>query len=174
MEKSNKIENIIYKYSSMLENDFSIENLNLLIESLKKKFVTKSLFSKRLETLAWSKLNNSPYHEEKLKEKVYIVLDLIEEYYTKFSPIIEYSIEHILPDDGGDENSKIGNLLPLEFILNRRCQTKPLMEKLPIYNESQLVTPRKFYSRYIKEEFKIESRHSYIVNLLYDKILNIE
>ncbi len=174
MEKSNKIENIIYKYSSMLENDFSIENLNLLIESLKKKFVTKSLFSKRLETLAWSKLNNSPYHEEKLKEKVYIVLDLIEEYYTKSSPIIEYSIEHILPDDGGDDNSKIGNLLPLEFILNRRCQTKPLMEKLPIYNESQLVTPRKFYSRYIKEEFKIESRHSYIVNLLYDKILNIE
>lgn len=174
MEKSNKIENIIYKYSSMLENDFSIENLNLLIDSLKRKFVTKNLFSKRLETLAWSKRDDSPYHEEKLKEKVLIVLDLIEEYHTNSSPIVGYTIEHILPDDGGDINSKIGNLLPLEYILNKKCEVKPLIEKLPIYNESQLVTPRKFYNRYKNEEFIIESRHLHIVNLLYDKILNIE
>lgn len=172
-EKSNKIENIIYKYSSMLENEFSNENLQMLVNSLKRKFATKSLFSKKLETLGWSKREDSAYHEEKLKEKVHIVLDLIEELHTDASPVVDYTIEHILPDTGDDTNSKIGNLLPLEENLNQRCKTKSLNNKLLIYNESQLVTPRKFYNRYKDNDFQIGIRHEYIVNLLYDKILRI-
>ena len=171
MEKSNKIENVIYKYSSLLENNYTDENLRDLIDSLKNKFPSKILFSKRLETVAWSHKPDSPYNEEKMKERIKIIFNLIEEFNTGRSCIVDFTIEHILPDDGGDTNSKIGNLLPLERHLNERCKNKTFLEKLKIYNESQIQSVRKFCTIYKNQQFRIESRHNYVVDLLYEKIL---
>ena len=52
------------------------------------------------------------------------------------------------------DNSQIGNLIPLEESLNRRCDTKPLSEKYVIYSESNFASARGVSALYVDKEFK--------------------
>lgn len=72
------------------------------------------------------------------KKKVQIVLRLLEEFWGNTSREFDFTIEHIIPDSQGEENARIGNLLPLESNLNQRCKNKDLKEMYITLHQSQL------------------------------------
>ena len=82
----------------------------------------------------------------------------------------DYTIEHINPDSEDQKNALIGNLLPLEAELNKRCEDKPLNEKIPIYKESRFASTRKFAERYSNCEFNPNSRACHIAATIYRRI----
>lgn len=172
-EKSNKIENVIYKYANKLENSFTNALLQEFISSLKSKFPKEEYFLKRLETLGWSKRANSVYHDDKNKINVKIVLELIEAYLGNSNMLSEYTLEHVIDDSSAEDNAKIGNIIPLEEELNKKCCDKTFEEKLLIYKTSQMITARRFAERFESEQFDIFKRHKYLSEMLYKKILKM-
>ena len=85
--------------------------------------------------------------------------------------INDFTIEHILPDSEGIENSQIGNLIPLEDSLNRRCESKPLSDKYTIYKESCFTSARKITERYEETDFNASQRTEFLAKLIYNNIL---
>ena len=84
----------------------------------------------------------------------------------------EYTIEHILPDSDGEQNSNIGNLLPLEKNLNERCDNLPLKQKIPIYKESEFKSVKRFVKSYEgkEENFNVLNRMSHLADDFYEMI----
>lgn len=115
------------------------------------------------------------YKDERNKERVKIVLELVEQYVGGRELDDGYTIEHILPDSESEKNAMIGNLLPLEESLNRLCKDKSLKDKIPYYKRSNYAITRGFAERYGKDgvEFDPQSRNDYLAKLLYSQILGI-
>lgn len=145
-EKSNKLEEPIYKYSSLLENSFSEDTLNSFIESLNKRLPSKDAFINSFKNVGWSN-HTAFYSGTKNKDRVKIILEVLEKNKSG-RDLIDYTLEHILPDSEGEENALVGNILPLEYELNQRCKSKNLQEKIPIYKESNFSITRGFASWY--------------------------
>ena len=171
-EKSNKLEEPIYKYSSQLENSFSIDTLNAFVDSLNKRLPNKDAFLNVFKNVGWSN-HTTFYNDSKNKERVKIVLEILEKNKSG-RDLNDYTLEHILPDSEGEENAQIGNILPLEISLNERCKNKPLCEKISIYKESSFAITRGFATRYENnpEKFVPKQRTEYLANLIYGYIVN--
>lgn len=170
-EKSNKLEDPIYKYSPMIENSFSDEVVDLFIESLNKRLPSQDAFNNAFKNVGWSN-HTSFYNDPSKKDRVKIVLEILEKEKSG-NDISDYTIEHILPDSAGEENAQIGNILPLEDNLNTRCKNKPLEEKIPIYKESNFSITRGFAERYEKDpnSFNPQNRTNYLAGLIYNLIV---
>ena len=84
----------------------------------------------------------------------------------------EYTIEHILPDSQGEDHANIGNLLPLEKALNKKCKDKSLKDKMPFYKQSSFKSVQKFVSSYEGKEdtFNIENRMHHLAEAFYKMI----
>lgn len=171
-EKSNKLEDTIYKYAPLIENDFSEQIVNDFIDSLKKKTPSIKTFTERLQTLGWSN-HYEFYKDSKNKERVKIVLELIEGFLSGKDFVDDFSIEHVLPDSQEQSNALIGNLLPLEQRLNELCKDKDLIEKIKYFSQSNFKMTRNFAERYKNNDFNIDSRSSFLAKLLYNDILNL-
>lgn len=171
-EKSNKLEEPIYKYSSLLENSFSIDTLHDFVESLNKRLPNRDTFINIFKNVGWSN-HTAFYSDSKNKGRVKIVLEILEREKSG-RELPEYTLEHILPDSEGEENAQIGNILPLEKLLNDRCKNKPLCEKIPIYKESNFAITRGFATYYENniESFVPKQRTEYLANLMYGYIVN--
>lgn len=171
-EKSNKLEDPIYKYSPMLENSFSDDTLNAFIDSLNKRLPSKEAFINIFRNVGWSN-HTAFYNDSKNKERVKLVLEILEKKKSGHD-ITNYTLEHILPDSESEENAQIGNLLPLEETLNRRCKDKSLGEKIPIYKESNYAITRGFAARYesAPETFNPANRTKYLAELIYGYIVS--
>lgn len=170
-EKSNKLEDPIYKYSPILENDFSSENLDSFISSLNKRLPSKDVFSNVFKNVGWSN-HTAFYHDSNNKDRVRLVLEILEKNKSG-QDIEEYTLEHILPDSEGEENAQIGNILPLEENLNKRCENLPLNEKIPIYKESNFSITRGFATRYENNpnDFDPQKRTKYLADIIYGFIV---
>ena len=79
----------------------------------------------------------------------------------------------MLPDSESIENAQIGNLIPLEGPLNRRCDTKPLSEKYSIYAESNFASARGVSTRYVGKVFNAAQRTEFLARLIYNNILEL-
>lgn len=170
-DKSNKLEDVIYKYAPILENNYNEQNIKSFMDSLFKRLPNVDVFTKNLMTLGWSN-HTQFYSEQKNKERVKLVLETIEKYVSRRTEIGDFSIEHILPDAENEANALIGNLLPLEEELNNKCDNKTITEKIPYYKKSNFAITRGFAERYEKENvFSIESRGKYLAKMLYEQIL---
>lgn len=171
-EKSNKLEDPIYKYSPMLENDFSEDTLNMFIDSLNKRLPNKDAFVNLFKNIGWSN-HTTFYNDSNNKERVKLVLEILEKNKSGQN-ITDYTIEHILPDSESEDNAQIGNLLPLEETLNRRCKNLCLNKKIPIYKESNFAITRGFATRYESktEMFNPVDRTKYLAELIYGFITN--
>ena len=118
-EKSNKLEDVVYKYAPILENNFSEQELKNFINGIKKKIPSLQTFTERLKTLGWSN-HNDFYKTKKNKDRVRIVLELIEEHLSGKINFEDSTLEHILPDSQDNENALIDRIklkygdLPLE------------------------------------------------------------
>ena len=170
-EKSNKLEDPIYKYSPLLENSFSDDTLNAFIDSLNKRLPSKEAFINIFRNVGWSN-HTEFYNDSKNKERVKLVLEILEKKKSG-QDITDYTLEHILPDSEGEENAQIGNILPLEDALNRSCKAKSLDEKIPIYRKSNYAITRGFAERYGNnpKDFDPVKRTKYLAELIYDYIV---
>ena len=170
-EKSNKLEDPIYKYSPLLENSFSQENLDAFIDSLNKRLPSKDAFINIFRNVGWSN-HTGFYNDTNNKERVKLVLEILEKEKTGHD-IPEYTLEHILPDSESEDNAQIGNLLPLEEALNKRCKDKSLEKKIPIYKESNFAITRGFATRYEKapDTFNPANRTRFLAETIYKFIV---
>lgn len=172
-EKSNKLEDTIYKYAPIIENNFSDEELDSFVDSLKKKTPTLKTFTEKFRTLGWSN-HYDFYRDPKQKERVKVVLELLESYFSKTDFIDDFTIEHIFPDSQDTTNALIGNLIPLEDNLNKNCKDKPFADKLLYYAQSKYKLARNISERYKDEDFNVDKRTEYMAQMIYKNILNLE
>ena len=171
-EKSNKLEDVVYKYARLLENEYSDEVLQEFASSLKKKIPSLEWFTNAFKNVGWSK-HFDLYKGEKNKARVQIILEVIEKFISQNDLITEFTIEHMHPDSESIENSQIGNLIPLEELLNRRCSAKALTEKYDIYSKSNFASARGVASRFVDNEFIAENRTVFLARLIYNNILEL-
>lgn len=171
-EKSNKLEDVVFKYASLIENSFSDELLQAFADNLKKKLPGYDWFLNAFKNIGWSK-HYDLYKGEKNKQRVQIILEAVEQFISQRDWVQEFTIEHMLPDTDNISNSQIGNLIPLEETLNKRCSAKPIAEKYKIYDESNYSSARNVAKRYSNQELDIEKRTVYLARLIYNNILEL-
>lgn len=170
-ENSNKITNAIYKNSSILENHYSDSALECFISELKNKLPSKEVFLKAFSNLGWSH-HAGYYDDDRNKERVQVVLEVLERYKCASKQCAAFTIEHILDDTNSPENGIIGNLIPLEDSLNSRCNGKDFASKLKIYETSMFHTARNIAQRYAgKSTIDINERTNIMALDFYDHIL---
>ena len=102
-ENSNKITNAIYKNSSILENHYSDSALECFISELKNKLPSKEVFLKAFSNLGWSH-HAGYYDDDRNKERVQVVLEVLERYKCASKQCAAFTIEHILDDTNSPEN----------------------------------------------------------------------
>lgn len=170
-ETSNKISEGIQKYASLIENKFSLENLNRFLTHLKDRMPNKEEFKDSFKLMGYSN-HCKYYHDKRNKQRVEVALNLLEQIRSGRTDIPSFTIEHILPDSQDRQNASIGNLMPLEENLNGSCQDKQLSEKILIYKRSSFVSARNVADRYGTDinKFKIESRSEAMAEELYNNI----
>ena len=171
-EKSNKLEDVVFKYARILEDNYSNEVLQEFASNLKRKIPNLEWFTNAFRNIGWSN-HHDLYKGEKCKNRVQIILEVIERFKSQNDSINEFTIEHILPDSESIDNAQIGNLIPLEEPLNRRSQTKPLEEKYPIYSGSNFASARGFSLHYADKEFNAQKRTEHLARLIYNNILEL-
>ncbi len=172
-EKSNKLEEPIYKYSPLIENKLADNTINEFIESLNKRLPNRDAFINIFRNIGWSN-HTAFYRDSKNKERVKIVLEILEKNRSGLDLPEDYTLEHILPDSESEDNALIGNIIPLERHLNERCKNKSLKEKVPIYKESNFAIARGFAIRYENciDNFSVQKRTQFIAELIYDFLTN--
>ena len=105
--------------------------------------------------------------------RVHIILEVIEMFVSQSHNAHEFTVEHILPDSEGIANAQIGNLIPLEESLNRRCANKTLSDKYNYYAESSFTSARNIATRYKGKAFEPSKRTEYLAKLMYNNILEL-
>lgn len=172
-ERSNKLEDIVYKYAKMLENEYSKPLLLEFARSLKSRIPSYDWFLNAFRNLGWSN-HHKMYLSDKNKQQVKIVLELVEQYVSQRQDIDAFTIEHVLPDCQSELHAQIGNLIPLEDRLNDRCKDKVLADKCLIYQGSIFCSARGFAERYADKEFIPEKRSEFLAKLIYNNILELD
>lgn len=173
MENSNKMEDVVYKYAKILENDYSKEKLKELCIDMKKKIPSFEWFFNAFKNVGWSKFGNI-YSDSKNKERVKTVLEIIEKFLSQEIEIGEFTIEHIFPDSENIKNAKVGNLIPLEEALNENGSSLPPEEKTKNYQTSKFATARNMAIRINSGNFDIDLRTKFLARLIYNNILQFE
>ena len=110
-EKSNKLEDVVYKYARLMEQSYSDNILQEFANNLKSKLPGYEWFLNIFKTIGYSK-HYDLYKDKKSKDRVIIVLEIIEKYLSQREDIQKFTIEHILPDSESIEHATIGNLIP--------------------------------------------------------------
>ena len=171
-EKSNKLEDVVFKYARLIEEEYSDELLQEFANNLKQKLPNYDWFLNAFKNVGWSN-HYDLYKGDKNKTRVQIILEVIEKYISQSETVCEFTIEHIIPDSVSIESAQIGNLIPLEKRLNERCSSKPLADKLQIYGESCFTSARGTAQRYKDKEFIPSQRTDFFARLMYNNILEL-
>lgn len=173
-EKSNKLEDVVFKYARLFETNYSDDHLKSFAESLKQKTPGYDWFLNAFKNVGWSN-HYGLYKGEKNKTRVQIILEIIEAHLTGLHNVGVFTIEHILNDSESIQNAQIGNLIPLEEKLNNNCVGKSIMEKAHIYSNSGFITARNMARRIQEEEgFDPNKRTEYLAHLLFYDILALD
>lgn len=171
-EKSNKIDEPINKYASLIERDMDVAVVYQFMKSMIDRLPPKEAFMLKFEAVGFS--NHIKFYQgSKNHDRAYLVLELIEQKISGRTRIDEFTIEHVCADSQGEENAQIGNLIPLEESLNHRCDNVAVVQKLDIYEESNFATARKLAKRIEKDHkpFEPKKRSKYLGEMLYNEIL---
>lgn len=171
-EKSNRLTDTLNKYAAKLSRNCSSTVINQFVEEIQKKLPSKEMFINSFSNIGWSN-HESIYEGEKNKTRVQTVLEVYERHLNHGLMYDDFTIEHVLPDSKATENGQIGNLIPLEYGLNKRCKDKELTEKLEIYKESIYRTPQLFCKRYSNTTFDAKKRTKYMAEYFFDNILKL-
>lgn len=167
-QASNKLDDIVEKYSDEIENRFSNEVLLKLKESLIKRLPNKKNFINSFKALCYSN-KWKPFSGSRRKAKVFAVLEFWEVLNGCTVPINtkSYNIEHCLPDADSEDNARIGNLIILESVLNDQVKNKPLLEKGNRYKESILSQPKAVTELVKKGKFDPDEREKLMAERIF-------
>ena len=170
-EKSNTITSLVANYAYQLETNYSNELIQKFYQSFKSRIPNEEWFKKVFSAIGYSN-HFKFFKEDKEKAKARLVLEIYEEYLGNKN-INDFTVEHIVPDYQGEENSNIGNLLPLEKELNEKCDNLPLEDKIKYYKESEFKSVQKFVARFKNDlsKYSIENRRKYLAEDFYKMIL---
>ena len=171
-EKSNKLEDVVFKYARMLEDSYSDELLQEFANNLKRKIPSYEWFLNAFKNVGWSN-HYDLYKGEKNKTRVQIILEVIELFVSQAHNAHDFTVEHILPDSDGITNAQIGNLIPLEDALNRSCANKSLTDKCGFYEKSSFTSARGIATRFREKPFDPSKRTEYLAKLMYNNILEL-
>lgn len=171
-EKSNKLMDVVYKYAKPIEEDCTKRLLNEFAKSLKDKIPSLEWFLNSFKNVGWSN-HYDLYKGKKNKNRVQIVIEVLEKYISQKDFIDEFTLEHVLPDSEGIENSQIGNFIPLEERYNQLCDSEELNKKMEFYSQSEFSSARGFVSRYKDKTFDPSDRTKYLGRLMYNNILQL-
>lgn len=105
-EKSNKLEDVVFKYARMLEDSYSDELLQEFANNLKRKIPSYEWFLNAFKNVGWSN-HYDLYKGEKNKTRVQIILEVIELFVSQAHNAHDFTVEHILPDSDGITNAQI-------------------------------------------------------------------
>lgn len=172
-ESSNKLTNIVMKYSAKLGRDCSEETIKTFVEELRKKLPSEKMFMNAFRNVGWSH-HSSIYEGDKNKARVQTVLEVLERHVNYGNCLSDLTIEHILPDAEDSSNGQIGNLIPLESKLNERCKAKSIEEKIEIYKDSSFLSARRFAERHKGKTFDADKRTEYMAKQFYNEILSLK
>lgn len=171
-ENSNRLTNIVNKFSAKINRDCSEEIIQMFVDELRSKLPSKDMFINAFKNVGWSH-HSSIYEGEKNKTRVQTVLEVFERYNNANFCLENFTIEHILPDSSSPENGQIGNLIPLEENYNLSCKDKELNDKMAIYQNSVYASTRMFANRYKTREFDPAKRSERMAEMFYDEILKL-
>lgn len=171
-EKSNKLEDVVFKYARMLEDSYSDELLQEFADNLKRKIPSYEWFLNAFKNVGWSN-HYDLYKGERNKTRVQTIIEVIEKFVSQSRDVQEFTLEHVLPDSEGILNAQIGNLIPLEDTLNRRCANKDLSDKFSLYKKSCFTSARNIPTRYKEKMFDPSKRTEYLAKLMYNNILEL-
>lgn len=171
-EKSNKLEDVVFKYARMLEDSYSDELLQEFANNLKRKIPSYEWFLNAFKNVGWSN-HYDLYKGEKNKTRVQIILEVIELFVSQAHNAHDFTVEHILPDSDGITNAQIGNLIPLEDALNRSCANKSLTDKCGFYEKSSFTSARGIATRFREKPFDPSKRTECLAKLMYNNILEL-
>ena len=171
-EKSNKLEDVVFKYARMLEDSYSDELLQEFANNLKRKIPSYEWFLNAFKNVGWSN-HYDLYKGEKNITRVQIILEVIELFVSQAHNAHDFTVEHILPDSDGITNAQIGNLIPLEDALNRSCANKSLTDKCDFYEKSSFTSARGIATRFREKPFDPSKRTEYLAKLMYNNILEL-
>lgn len=171
-EKSNKLEDVVFKYARMLEDSYSDELLQEFANNLKRKIPSYEWFLNAFKNVGWSN-HYDLYKGEKNKTRVQIILEVIELFVSQAHNAHDFTVEHILPDSDGITNAQIGNIIPLEDALNRSCANKSLTDKCDFYEKSSFTSARGIATRFREKPFDPSKRTEYLAKLMYNNILEL-
>lgn len=172
-EKSNKLEDVVFKYARIFEENYSDEVLQEFATNLKHKIPNLEWFTNAFKNIGWSN-HHDLYKGEKYKNRVQIILEVIERYVSQSNLVEAFTIEHMLPDSESINNAQIGNLIPLEERLNARCETKPFNEKLVIFSESNFASARGIQKHYATKTFDPTKRTEFLARMIYNNVLELD
>ena len=170
-QASNKLDDIVEKYSDEIENRFSNEVLLKLKKSLIKRLPNKKNFTNSFRSLCYS-CNWKAYSGSRRKSKIFAVLEFYEVINGCTVPIdtASYNIEHCLPDADSEDNARIGNLIILENELNKKVKNKIMLEKCNEYKKSNLSQPKAIAKSVIIGEFDPDERERLMAEKIFSAI----
>ena len=156
----------------MFENDYTDDLLQEFADNLKRKIPGDDWFLNAFRNIGWSN-HHDLYKGEKNKNRVQLIVEVIEKFVSQSHQTHPFTLEHMLPDSEGIANAQIGNLIPLEESLNRRCAAKTLEEKYDIYGESGFTSARNVAKRNKGKTFDPAKRTEFLAKLMYNNILEL-
>lgn len=171
-ENSNRLTNIVNKYSARINRNISEDIIKKFVQELQGKLPTKDMFINAFKNIGWSH-HSSIYEGEKNKTRAQTVLEVFERYKNNGICDEYFTIEHILPDNESIENGMIGNLIPLEEHINTNCANKSLEEKMPLYAQSEYASARLLSNRYSSGSFDPRKRTEFMAEEFYNNILKL-
>ena len=172
-QTSNKIEDIVYKYSKEIENNFSDETINQMKASMVKKMPLRDNFIMSIKRICYSN-HVKAYSGSSKRGNAAAILELLEQIRGYDGGYDGIEVEHCYPDYMSEENAAIGNLILIEGELNDKCKGKQLRDKINLYKESKLKLPLEIWETYnAKGNFNIKERTKLIAIELYNYIYSI-
>lgn len=170
---ANKIEKTYNSYPSIIKHKFSKEILETFFKELEAKKPSYDIFERNFVLKGYSHKNSD------LKSNRSIINYILQRFeYEKQNSkellINELTIEHISNDNGTEQNSKIGNLLPLSKSINENCSDGTFQEKILKYKKSSFKTVQDFLTyNSSKEDWTtndIDLRSKKLAKLAYESV----
>ena len=175
-ENSNKLEEVVHRYSVLLENEFNEITAKQFFISIKSRIPSLEWFIIAVKKLGYSSSKHTLFTGSQKSNRMKIVIDILEDYFGGVTDS-DYTLEHIIPDSNDDEHVvQLGNILPLEEELNQECKNKPISEKIEIYKKSKFKLTQNFVKEYndIFDIERIKKRTETLSEIIFSKILSLD
>lgn len=167
-QNSNKIQDVVHKYSKDIENQFSLELLDNFKKSMTDRIPNEQNFCNSIKNIRFSN-HWKAYSDNRKRENVRAIFEVLERELGYKGDFSGCNIEHCYPDSASEENCQIGNMMLLEKPINDKCDSKTLAQKIGYYKDSALVLPSQ-----IEPDFSIADRNEWIAKKLHSYISSMK